>query len=197
MTSQSSTCKILSTAIVFLSLCSLSLTGYSAPEKSVVVNGKTLKHLGRGLREFLFIDIYNLDAYSESGACAPGKIVYNTETKMLRLTMIRNIPVERLKSELSNTFKENMPKKGDLPALQKKIDTFLTYLKQDLTKGATMEINFVPGKGSTIKQNGKPLGPSIPGRDFAELAWRSYFGGNTCCKQVKRMVLDQCKKGGN
>lgn len=176
---------------------SLSLPVFAAaPPSTVTVAGKTLKLLGRGLREFLFIDIYNVDAYSESGACAPGKIVYNTEAKMLRLSMIRDIPVDRLKSELSGTFEKNMPKKGDIATLKTQIDSFLTYFKKDLKHGDTVEITFVPGKGSTVKQNGKPLGPTLPGRAFAELAWRSYFGGNTCCKQVRKMVLEQCKAAG-
>ena len=190
--------KTITMAITLTIACSFSLPAYSqSPKPTVEVAGKTLKLLGRGLREFLFIDIYTLDAYSESGNCAPGKIVYNTESKLMRLTLIRKIPVKRLQSEFRNTFEKNMPKKGDIAALQKKIDSFLSYFKKDLTKGSTVELTFVPRKGSTVKHNGKALGPVIPGRDFAELAWRSYFGGNTCCKQVKSMVLSQCKKSGN
>ncbi len=188
----------LSVAVSLLMAITLSLPAYSAsPPSTVTVAGKTLKLLGRGLREFLLIDIYNVDAYSQSGACAPGKIVYTTEVKMLRLSMIRDIPVKRLTSELSGTFEDNMPKKGDIAALKKQIDSFLTYFKKDLKSGDQVEISYVPGKGSTVKQNGKALGPTLPGRDFAELAWRSYFGGNTCCKQVKKMVIEQCKSAGN
>ena len=94
--------KTVAMAITLALACSLSLPAYSqSPKPTVEAAGKTLKLLGRGLREFLFIDIYTLDAYSESGACAPGKIVYNTEVKLMRLTLIRKIPVKRLQSAVA------------------------------------------------------------------------------------------------
>ena len=85
-------------AFALVLLFSVSLPGYSSsPEPMVVVHGKPLKHLGTGLEEYLFFDIYELDAYTESGVCSLSDIVYTSEAKMLRLTMSRNIPVNHLK----------------------------------------------------------------------------------------------------
>ncbi len=173
----------------------LCLLAVSLPSRAgdVVVGGKTLKLLGTSLREFLFIDIYELSAYSQSGQCDPGKIVYNNEPKSMRLKMARDIPKDRLTENLRGTFEDNFPKKGDLAGLQKKIDDFLGRFKSDLKEGNYVEINYVPGQGTTVKQNGKPLGAPVPGRDFAELIWRSYFGGNTCCGTLKKNIIKQCK----
>jgi hypothetical protein len=183
------------TAVVAIAL-SFSPAG-ETEEKSLVVNGKPLKLLGTGLREFLFIDIYSLSAFSESGACKPTDIVYKSETKALRLTMLRNIPVDRLTSNLKSTFEDNMPKKGDIEALQKKIESFLSYFKKDLTKGTEVEITYVPGQGTIARRNGRAMGPAIRGSDFAQLVWRSYFGGNTCCSSLKSEIISACKKGGS
>lgn len=184
------------TAALFLFLPMCPEAG-NAEEKTVVVNGKSLKLLGTGLREFLFIDIYALSAYSESGACTPTEIVYNNETKAMHLKMIRDIPVDRLTDNLKSTFEDNMPKKGDLEALKKKVDTFLSYFKKDLTKGTVVEISYVPGRGTVATRNGKAIGPATRGKDFGELIWRSYFGSNTCCSGLKASIIKACKSGGN
>ena len=195
MLKEASQKKIIKKSIVFLFVFSFCIAGQAA-EKSINVNGKPLKLLGTGLREFLFIDIYSLSAFSESGACKPSEIVYKNEPKALRLTMLRNIPVDRLTSNLKSTFEDNMPKKGDTAELKKKIDTFLSYFKKDLSKGTAVEITYAPGQGTIAKRNGKPVGPATKGKAFAELVWRSYFGGNTCCAGLKSDIINACQKGG-
>jgi hypothetical protein len=181
-------------AIKIFIVFSLVGVSFSATAKDLTVNGKNLKHLGEGLREFLFIDIYKMNAYSESGACTPTEIVYKNETKMLTLTMIRSIPKDRLTSNLRSTFEDNLPKKGDIEGLKKKIDTFLSMFKKDLDAGTDVDIIYTPGKGTIIKEKGKQIGQATAGKDFAELVWRSYFGGNTCCKALKSSIIEACKK---
>jgi hypothetical protein len=177
----------------FTLLCLL-VNPISLAANDVNVNGKSLKHLGEGLREFLWVDIYKMNAYSESGSCKPTDIVYKNETKMLSLKMIRSIPKDRLTSNLRSTFEDNLPKKGDVEGLKKKIDSFLSMFKKDLNSGTVVDIVYSPGQGTIIKEKGKQVGKATPGKDFADLVWRSYFGGNTCCKSLKLSILEACRK---
>ena len=172
----------------------LCLLAASVSVKAETVNGKELKLLGEGLREFLFIDIYKLAAYSESGACKPTDIVYKNETKMMRLKMMRDIPADRLKSNLRSTFEDNLPQKGDIEGLKKKIDSFLSMFKDELTAGSKVDIIYTPGQGTIIKRNGKQIGHPTKGKDFSELVWRSYFGGNTCCSGLKKSIINICNE---
>jgi hypothetical protein len=182
--------KVILSCAVF---CCLTAPAFSAHAEDITVGGKTLKMLGSGLREFLFIDIYTLSAFSESGDCTPGKIVYSSEVKSMHLKMMRDIPAERLKENLKGTFENNMPEKGDIEGLKKKIDDFLGRFKNDFKTGANVEINYIPGQGTTVKENGKSIGAVVQGRDFAELVWRSYFGANSAAPGLKSDILEQCK----
>ncbi len=166
---------------------------FSARAEDITVGGKTLKMLGSGLREFLFIDIYTLSAFSESGDCSPGKIVYSSEVKSMHLKMMRDIPAERLKDNLRGTFEKNMPEKGDIEGLKKKIDDFLGRFKNDFKSGANVEINYIPGQGTTVRENGKAIGAAVLGKDFAELVWRSYFGSKSAAPGLKSDILEQCR----
>ncbi len=178
--------------LVFAVACLICFPGYA--QDSLTVDGKTVKLIGSGNRSFLFIDIYKLSAYSESGNCSPTPIVYNNEVKSMRLKMLRDIPIDRLTSNLRSTFEANIPEKGDQTVLRNKIDNFLSRFKNDLKSGANVEINYAPGKGTTIIENGKQLGASVPGKDFAELVWRSYFGSKTCCSSLKAAIIKECNK---
>lgn len=159
---------------------------------SFKIEGKTLNLIGKGVREFLFIDIYNLAAYSESGTCAPKAIVQKDEIKLMRLTMLKKIPKERLVSNLRKTFTKNLPP-SDNGDLKKDIDTFLAQFKGDIKKGSFVEILYIPGKGTLLQQNGQKMGPYTPGKGFAKLVWKSYFGPDTCCKGLKSDILEQCR----
>ena len=103
--------RLFSATAVMLSVATVSLPGFSteAP-KTVSVAGKSLKLLGSGLREFLFVDIYELHAYSESGSCSTDEIINKEEVKALHLVTMRDIPIGRLKSNLKSTFEKNLPR---------------------------------------------------------------------------------------
>ena len=187
-------------AKVVLALSLILLMGTISPvaqagemPKTKNVAGKSLKLLGTALREFLFIDIYKLSAYSESGDCKQSAVIYNSEIKMLVLSMKKTLPKDRLVSTLRETFIDNLPAGKDNTELKNKIDVFLSYFTHDIKKGSYIEIIYLPGRGTMIKQNGDQLGSITKGKGFADLVWRSYFGPNTCCPGLKSDILSECK----
>ncbi len=174
-----------------LGVCSLCATSY-ASDPTMKVEDKTLKLIGAGLREFLFIDIYRMSAYSETGSCKPSDIVYKNENKALRLKMLRDIPAERMRSTLRDTLEANLPEGKPNTKLKKKIEEFLARYKTDLKKGSYIELIYIKDKGTIVKRDGVRLGITT-GKGFADLLWKSYFGGNTCCSSLKSDILKECK----
>ena len=162
----------------------------SAPTNTITVGGKTLKLIGRGVREFLFVDIYKMAAYSESGNCTPSAIINKNETKAIRLSMVRKIPADRMNANLKKSLIEAMDNPNDQEMLAI-IDSFLAFFKGDLVSGTFIEIIYKPGTGTVVKQNGTKLG-TTPGKPFHELLWKSYFGKDTCCSSLKKDILEQC-----
>ena len=165
----------------------------AAMPKTKSVAGKSLKLLGTALREFLFIDIYKLSAYSESGECKQSSVIYKSEVKMLVLSMKKTLPKKRLVSTLRETFMNNLPEGKDNTELKNKIDVFLSYFTKDIKKGSYLEIIYIPGRGTMLKQNGAQLGKNTKGKGFSDLVWRSYFGPKTCCPGLKSDIIQECK----
>ncbi len=168
--------------------------GATAPSfpASVTVEGKQVHRIGSGLREFLWLDIYVMGAYSSSGSCNPRSMVSTDESRYLRLYMEREIPKSRMVSNLKGSLEDNLPANASAQ-LKAKVQTFVGYIKSDFKEGSMVEIYYVPGKGTGLKKDGRRLGPNIPGKDFADTVWRAYFGRNTCCSGLKRQIIESCR----
>ncbi len=181
--------KPLLTTILFLIVTVLATSAVA--DEPVRVGGKTLTLIGKGVREFLFVDIYKMGAYSESGDCGAKKIVNNDETKSIRLSMVREIPAARMRSTLKKSLYDGMEDEND-EAMKKTIDEFLAVFKDDMPTGTFVEINYIPGTGTIVKRNGKKLGVT-PGLEFHKLLWASYFGKDSCCESLKEDIIEACK----
>jgi len=155
------------------------------------VEGTTVKLIGSGLREFMFIDIYSMGAYSQSGTCSASALTSKDEVRYIKLVMKREIPKNRMTSNLRGSLEKNLPPDAS-DELKGKVETFLSYIKSDLPEGATVDIAYRPSVGTSLKLNGKSLGAAVPGKDFADTLWRSYFGPKTCCSSLKKQILGPC-----
>lgn len=155
------------------------------------VEGTTVKRIGSGLREFMFMDIYTMGAYSQSGTCSATALTSKDEVRYLKLVMKRELPKNRMTSNMRGSLEKNLPRDAS-EELKGKVETFLSYIKSDLPEGGVVEIAYRPNVGTTLKLNGKSLGPAVPGKDFADTLWRSYFGPKTCCNSLKEQILEPC-----
>lgn len=158
------------------------------------VEGTTVKKIGAGLREFLFMDIYSMGAYSQSGTCSATAMTTKDEVRYLKLIMKRKIPKGRMTSNLRSSLEKNLPSNPS-DELKGKIDTFISYITVDLEENSVVEIAYKPGAGTSLKLNAKTLGAAVPGKDFADTLWRSYFGPKTCCGGLKEQILEPCGGG--
>ncbi|MEE9384697.1 MAG: chalcone isomerase family protein [Nannocystaceae bacterium] len=161
----------------------------------LTVGGTSLHRVGTGLREFFFFDIYTLGAYSESGACDPAEMITRDEAKYIRLRLERDIPRERMTSTLKDSLEKNLLP-GASEGLKRQVGQFLALFRTDLKGGTLVEIAYLPGKGTILKQGGRRLGSFIVGKDLSDTIWRAYFGRDTCCSDLKADILRQCRAQG-
>jgi hypothetical protein len=182
--------------LVMLAPCAVAgdviVKGNRYPE-TVQVADKTLRLLGAGLREKWVFDVYTLGAYSESGACEGRALISANEVKYIRIDMLRYVSAGKMAEALDKAFRKNMPAPGAAD-LGIQIKAFLLNFRQDLAKGASIELTYVPGVGTTQKQNGTPAGGVTPGKGFADLLWSCYFSSNTCCPSLKTQIISNCSK---
>lgn len=180
------------TALGGSSALALDVKGRDYPA-SAIIEGRDLKLLGAGVRNKWMFDVYTLAAYTESGACKPADIVTRNEAKYLRLDMLRDVSADKMASTIGESFAQHLPRDAS-PELRAQQQAFLSYFKDELTKGTVLEFLYLPDSGTHIKQNGKTLGAALTGPDFSRVLWDIYFGSDTCCAKLKSQVLESCKR---
>lgn len=161
-------------------------------EKSINVEGKTLKFIGAGIRVktivIVGVNVYTLGAYTESGICDKDKIINTEETKSLVLVMLRKVDANTMATTIGEAFdkqlSDNSPKE-----LRDKRAKFEALFKEPLDKGNKINFDYTPGKGMSISQNGKLLG-IIEGSDFAKVFFSIYFGPNNCCPNLLKSIME-------
>ncbi len=159
--------------------------------QTTVIAGKKLKLIGAGVREKWLFDIYTMGAYTESGTCELKSIRYKDEVKYLQINMLRDVSKKNMTTALREALENNTPKNAS-EELKKQIRNFTSYVNK-CDKGTVMEMIYIPGKGTTLKYNGKQYGSIIKGKDFHVVLWDCYFSSKTCCKGLKSQILKTCK----
>ena len=185
---------LIATFCLSLPLAALAVTVEGKTYNSTAtIEGKTLKLVGAGLREKWIFDVYTMGAYTESGSCDTRKLITADEAKYLRIDMLRDVPAKKMAESLGESFTSHLPKNASAE-LKQQVKTFRSYFKDECSKGTVIEMYYIPGQGTVIKQNKKLLGPPMTGVAFQQVLFDIYFAKNTCCEGLKEDILEMCGK---
>jgi Chalcone-flavanone isomerase. len=162
-------------------------------QPTITVADKTLNLVGAGLRKKWLFSVYTMGVYSESGSCDTKALINDEEVKYMRIDMVRSVSAQKMAETLGEAFKAHMPKDASAE-LKKQQQDLMSYFKDECKEGTNIEFSYVPGVGTTFKQNSKELGETFIGKDFQVVLWDIYLGDKTCCSGLKEDILKSCKK---
>jgi hypothetical protein len=158
---------------------------------SLTVEGKALKLVGAGVRKKWGFSVYSMGVYTESGACDAAQVVDVDEVKYLKLDFLRDVTAEKFRGTIDESFEKHTPA-GASDELKNQRATFVASLTEDLAENSSIELTYVPGRGTTAKQKGKQVGGAYAGRGFQKWLWDIYFGPKTCCEGLKEGIFESC-----
>ena len=153
---------------------------------TVVVDGKTLRLNGMGLREAtpLRIKAYVGALYLSEPTSDPQKVIDSPRPKRVTMKFLRDIGRQRLASG----WAESLRKVGG-NSMEQAISQFASLIP-DVKKGDTMSLTSRPGSGLEVAIDDKVRG-SIPGDDFARALFTVWFGPEPGDENLKRGMLGQ------
>ena len=158
---------------------------------SLSVEGRSLKLVGAGVRKKWGFSVYAMGAYTESGSCDPQHIIAADEAKLLKLDFLRDVSAEKFRSTMDKSFDDHMPADAS-QELKDQRAKFVQSLTEDLAENTSVEILYIPGRGTSVKVNDRQIGGVHGGRAFQRLLWDIYFGPKTCCEGLKEGILETC-----
>lgn len=184
-------CVMVALAVVFLAgnVSARDFYGVSFPETKVIA-GKTLTLNGTAVRKALgFIKVFAGGLYLEEPTSDGETAITSEQVKYFYLEYLTD---KATKEKLQDGFKKEMAKTNpaDRVAAQAgNIDTYASWLDQDMSPGATSESIYVPGKGLTLILNGVEKG-TIMDPVFIEMYYR-YSLGEKAMKKLRNGYLGQ------
>jgi hypothetical protein len=154
-------------------------------KSEIKVNNKTLIINGGGLREKYLIDLYVATLYLPKKTTDANKIINADEEQAVYIRLVSNsVTRDRFKENVELSFSKATHGKWSKQDLAK----FLSFFKEEFKKGDKIYIEYVPGKGLSVEQNGVLLGV-IESIEFKKAMFSTWIGGNPAQESLKQALL--------
>ena len=170
--------RILGLVIVFSTVFSIALQaktlkGVTLPD-TAIIEGKSCKLVGMGIRKKFFFKIYVGGLYMENLSHKPNRVISDLGIKRVVMHFLyKEVSPKKLRDAWTDDFKNNLGNRFD--SLKKKIDQFNAFFTEPVRKGDEIWITYLPGKGIQVLVKGKEMG-TIPGIDFMKAVFSVWFG---------------------
>lgn len=109
-------------------------------------------------------------------------------SKRLVLEYFHDIKKEDFQESTTVSIKKNVSQ-AYYQNIEDRVQKF-NALYRDVKSGERYSLTYIPGKGSTLALNGKPLG-TIPGHDFSFAVFSIWLGKNPVGKSFRDALLEK------
>jgi hypothetical protein len=170
---------------------STDVAGVAFEDQAAVVN-QPVELNGAGLRVKMIIKVYAIGLYLPRKVSEAAQAITMPGPKSLRIVMLRDVGAERLTESLVQGVQDNASKAEQL-ALQDRLKALEDAMRQlgEAAKGAHIDLDYVPGAGTRISMQGKPVLKDIPGEDFYRALMKIWLGDDPADKHLKLALLGQ------
>lgn len=183
-------------------LLAVAVTGAQAAEvagikfsDSAKVGGKELQLNGLGVRTKVIFKVYAAGLYLTEPATTVEAVLKNEAPRRMQLVMMRDVTSE----EFGNSFMSGI--NNNLEAQEKtrivtQISKFGEMFAQidALKKGDVLDLDWVPGSGTTCYLNGKKIGETTPDVAFHNAVLKIWLGNKPADNSLKPKLLATAKK---
>ncbi len=151
-----------------------------AGEHRLVLNGS-------GVRTKAFLELYTAGLYLSQPTSNPAAIIAADEPMALRIRITSGfVSQSSLVESLEEGFQNGTG--GNTQAIQNEITRFREFFKEDITKGDTFDMVYVPQHGVIVNKNGKYLG-SIAGVNFKKALFAIWLSDKPADSSLKQALL--------
>ncbi len=156
---------------------STQIDGVSAP---LVLNGA-------GVRSKFFVKVYVAGLYLSKRLSSADAILASSGPKRVRMHFVYDeISAEKIRAAWSDGYKANHSAEA-LAGLKDRVDRFNSYFPT-IKAGDVVDVDYVPGTGTTVRINGEPNGP-ITGEDFHQATLRIWIGDSPASSGLKKAMI--------
>jgi hypothetical protein len=148
-----------------------SLAGITQPDKAEI-SGQSLVLNGLALRTKFFVKVYVGGLYLAHKEGNPGKVMAEDAPRRMVLSFLYSVKASQMCDAWNEGLADNTPHAA---ADVKQAFTTLCGAMEDIPKGQTMTLTYLPGQGTAVEVNGKPKG-TLPGKPTADAILATWIG---------------------
>jgi hypothetical protein len=159
-------------------------------EDRASVDGKPLALNGLGLRGVAWLKAFVAGLYVAAPSRDPAVLVSQPGPKRLRLRIMVSASSHELTKSLVGRIEDHEP-----AALQQKLAGRLDQLGKQidslgkLKPGDNIDLDWLPGKGTQLSRNGRPVGEAVAGEDLYGAVLRIFVGDHPVDRRLKAGLL--------
>jgi hypothetical protein len=153
--------------------------------ETAVIEGKTLRLNGMGLRKKLIFKVYVAGLYLENPSKDASSIISSDEIKSIRLHILRNLSGSEVSNAISEGFWRNVTQPRS--TFENRLSR-LGAMIPSVQEGDVIELIYIPGKGTLVNAKGQHKGV-IEGKDFADALFSVWLGKNPVQSDLKKALL--------
>lgn len=143
------------------------------PEKSIIIEGKTLSFNGAGLREKFFLDLYVGSLYLTNKSSSSEKVINSDETMAITIDIVSGlITSEKMINAIDEGFENST--NGKMSTFKSQIQEFKNAFSEEIIKGNDFTIAYIPTIGTVVYKNGKKI-KTIKGLAFKKAVFGIWF----------------------
>lgn len=160
-------------------------------EQALDVGGHKLQLNGAGIRYKFIVKVYTAGLYLQSHASTTPEVLTMGGPKRIHIQMLRDIDGNELGKLFTKGMEANAPREEFVKSVNGvlKLSEIFASRKQ-LNSGDSFSVDFVPGQGSMVLLNGKPmLSEPIKEPEFYSALLRIWLGDKPADDNLKDALL--------
>jgi len=149
---------------------------------------------GEGIRNFLFLDIYQVALFLPQKLTDPQAVLNRDLPRRVRITLLREVSAERDLEFLLGGLEDNNSAE-EMALIQAPLDQFMHLIRElgTVAKGSIVQLDYAPGIGTRVWLNQRLLG-AVPGVAFNRSLLKIWLGERPIQKSLKRALLGEIKE---
>lgn len=171
------------------SVTAAEVAGVRYAETAKVAN-KELVLNGLGVRTKFIIKVYTVGLYLPEKASSAEQVLKEEGPRRVRLVMLREVTAD----DFGNAFMDGINKNSNTAEKSKIVTQISKFgemfaMLEGLKKGDVLDLDWVPGQGTTCYLNGKRIGEVTPGIDFNNAVIKIWLGEKPADASLKPKLL--------
>jgi hypothetical protein len=143
-----------------------------------------------GIRYKFVVKVYTAGLYLTAKAGTPAEVLAMPGPKRIHISMLRDIDGNELGKLFTKGIEANVSREEFAKSINGvlKLSEIFASRKQ-LNSGDSFSVDYVPGVGSTVVLNGKPIGETIKEPEFFSSLLRIWLGDKPADDNLKEALL--------